>query len=262
MEQLSEILKQPIVASQDLALELISYIDLTTLSEADTNESVLKLVDKANLGFEESHPAAICTYARFANFVRENLDASMQTVVVGLGFPSGTTSSQEKIEHAVEIAQSGAEELDIVLNHSDFTHLSYSQISKEIQGVKAALGTKHLKVILETGELKSAENIKKASELACEAGADFIKTSTGKTAIGATPEAVYQMCTVIAAYFEKTGRRVGIKPSGGIRTFEEAVLLHLIVQKTLGNAWLTPSLFRIGASSLYDNLIKKYKDLS
>jgi deoxyribose-phosphate aldolase len=261
MEQLSKILKQPIITSPGLVLELISYIDLTTLSESDTDQSVLALVEKANQGFEGIHPAAICSYSRFANLVRTNLNHGMQTVVVGFGFPSGLSTIEEKLKDAETIATSEAEELDIVLNHTDFIEHNYSKINAEISQIKSVLGTKHLKVILETGKLKTQEHIKKASEIACEAGTDFIKTSTGKTDTGATAESVYQMCAVIADYFQKTGRRVGIKPSGGIRTFEDAARLHLIVKNTLGNDWLKPTLFRIGASSLYDNLIKKYKEI-
>lgn len=262
METLEEIQKQVIVVNKALVLELISYIDLTTLSDADTNESVLKLVAKANLGFEGIHPAAICSYSQFGNLVRENLAPNMQTVVVGLGFPSGVTATEEKVQDAEAILNSGAEELDIVLNHKDFIENNYSKIHREISLIKSTLGNKHLKVILETGELKTLENIRKASVIACNAGANFIKTSTGKTVTGSTPEAVHQMCAVIADHFQKTGQQVGIKPSGGIRTFEEAALLHLIVKKTLGDTWLTPTLFRIGASSLYDNLILKHKNLS
>lgn len=261
MRSLNEILNQPIEVNTDLVLDLISYIDLTTLSDTDTDQSVLQLVDKANRGFNGVHPAAICTYSKFGNLVRKNLNSSMRTVVVGIGFPSGATPTQEKIQHAIEIGASGAEELDIVLNHSDFFHLSYKQITKEISGVKSALQNKHLKVILETGELGSNENIKTASEIACKAGTDFIKTSTGKTSTGAKPAAVYEMCLVIAEYYKQTGRKVGIKPSGGIRTFEDAASLHLIVKETLGKDWLNPSLFRIGASSLYDHLIEKFNQL-
>ncbi len=259
---LSEILKQPIVAKKDLILELISYIDLTTLSESDTNESVLELVKKANSGFENAYPAAICSYSRFGDLVRENLNTPMQTVVVGIGFPLGTITTEEKITDAETTEKSGAQELDIVLNHTDFFENNHKNITAEIEKIKAALKGKHLKVILETGALKTAENIKTASEVACNAGADFIKTSTGKIPIGSTPEAVYEMCLVISNYYQKTGRRVGIKPSGGIRTFEDAAILHAIVKNTLGNDWLNPSLFRIGASSLYDNLIEKHKALS
>lgn len=262
MTLLSEILKQPIAPQKELILELISYIDLTTLSESDTNESVLELVKKANLGFENVHPAAICSYSRFGDLVQENLTPPMQTVVVGMGFPSGISTTEEKIIDAETIEKSGAQELDIVLNHTDYFENNYNKITTEIKKIKAALKGKHLKVILETGALKTAENVKKASEVACNAGADFIKTSTGKIPIGSTPEAVYEMCLVISDYYKKTGRRVGIKPSGGIRTFEDAALLHLIIKSTLGNDWLNPTLFRIGASSLYDNLIEKYKELS
>jgi deoxyribose-phosphate aldolase len=261
MRSLNEILNQPIEVNTDLVLELISYIDLTTLSDGDTDQSVLQLVDKANRGFNGIHPAAICTYSKFGNLVRKNLSPPMQTVVVGIGFPSGTTPSKDKIAHAIEIKASGAEELDIVLNHNDFFDSNFEQIAKEIREIKSALQNKHLKVILETGELGSTENIKTASEIACKAGADFIKTSTGKTPIGSTPTAVYEMCLVIADYYKQTGRKVGIKPSGGIRTFEDAALLQLIVKETLGKDWLSPSLFRIGASSLYDQLIEKFKEL-
>lgn len=262
METLAEIQAKPIIASPDLILELISLIDLTTLSETDTDKSVLKLVEKANQGFRDVHPAALCTYSQFGSLVRKNLNTNIQTCVVGLGFPSGTLESEKKIDHALTVVNSGADELDIVLNHRDFFDKNHTHLSSEIRQIKTVIGTKHLKVILETGALQTRKNIRKASEIACLAGADFIKTSTGKTPIGATPEAIHEMCLVISEHYKETGRKVGIKPSGGIRNFEEAALIHTIIKEILGKDWLNPHLFRIGASSLYDNLIEKYETLT
>lgn len=258
MLTLQEILDKDLIISKDLLKKLISLIDLTTLNNTDTNPAVLQLVEKANQGFENVHPAAVCTFSNFGALVKENLNSPIQTAVVGGCFPTGQTLSEAKIEEVKHIANTGIDEIDIVLNRGDFFDGKDQQILDEISGIKKAMGDLHLKVILETGDLQSDENIKKASELAIKAGGDFIKTSTGKTNTGATPEAVYTMCLVIKEHFNTTGKKIGIKPSGGIRTPEDAVIYYKIVNEVLGYAWLTPALFRIGASSLYDNLINAY----
>ena len=255
---LQEILDKELVISKDLIKKLISFIDLTTLNNTDTNSAVLKLVEKANAGFENLHPAAVCTFSNFGELVRENLNPGIQAAVVGGCFPTGQTLTEAKIEEIKVISKTGVDEIDIVLNRGDFFDGKDQQIIDEISGIKKAMGNMDLKVILETGDLESEENIKKAAELAIEAGADFIKTSTGKTATGATPLATFVMCHVIKAHFEKNGKKIGLKPSGGIRTTTDALTYYSIVQQILGEEWLNPQLFRIGASSLYDNLINDY----
>jgi deoxyribose-phosphate aldolase len=235
-------------------LRLITFIDLTSLDNCDTESMIKKLIDKANNGCLGVYPAAVCTFANFGDLVRKNLNISMKTAVVGSCFPSSQTLSAAKIVEADLISQTAIDELDIVINRGDFFDEKYDQIKNEISQIKLALKEKTLKVILETGDLKTEKSIKLAAELAIEAGADFIKTSTGKTTQGASPEAVRWMCEVIKIHHTTTGIKIGIKPSGGIKTIDDALVYYNIIQEELGDEWLTPSLFRIGASSLYDQL--------
>lgn len=235
-------------------LKLVSLIDLTSLDNCDTETTIKKLVEKANNGCLGSYPAAVCTFANFGDLVRKELNPSIKAAVVGSCFPSSQTLSAAKIAEANLISQTAIDELDIVINRGDFFDEKYDQINHEISQIKQTLKEKKLKVILETGDLKTEKSIKLASELAIEAGADFIKTSTGKTSQGASPEAVRWMCEVIKKHHENTGIKIGIKPSGGIKTIDDALLYYTIIEEELGKEWLTPSLFRIGASSLYDQL--------
>jgi deoxyribose-phosphate aldolase len=236
-------------------LHLISCIDLTSLEATDHEQSILKLVQKANTGFNDVYPAAICVYPNFGNLVVKSALPTISTAVVGGYFPSGQTYTAAKIAELSEIEKSLVHEVDIVINRGEFLNENYTYVADEIRQMRKAVPTKKLKVILETGELKSTALIQKASEIAIEAGADFIKTSTGKSAVGATPEAIEIMCSVIRNHFEKTGKKIGIKPSGGIRQIDEAFQYVNIVRTHLGDEWLTQQLFRIGASSLYDAII-------
>jgi deoxyribose-phosphate aldolase len=240
--------------NQGQLLKLISLIDLTSLDNCDTESSIKKLVEKANSSCFGVYPAAVCAFANFGDLVRKNLNPSIKTAVVGSCFPSSQTLSAAKIAEANLISQTAVDELDIVINRGDFFDEKYDQISHEISRIKQALKEKTLKVILETGDLKTEKSIKLAAELAIESGADFIKTSTGKTSQGASPDAVRWMCEVIKIHHINTGIKIGIKPSGGIKTIDDALVYYNIVQEELGEDWLTPSLFRIGASSLYDQL--------
>ena len=258
MKTLEEIQKTELIITKDLILRLISFIDLTTLNNDDTEKTVGALINKANKGFNKTYPAAVCTFSNFGAFAKKQINSTINIAVVGGCFPTGQTLSDAKIEECRIIAKSAVDEIDIVLNRGDFFSGNYAQIETEISGIKAAIGTKHLKVILETGDLKTDDNIRLASELAIKSGADFIKTSTGKTSIGATPDAVFTMCNVIKTHFNTTGKYIGIKPSGGIRTLDDAIIYYKIVQHVLGDKWLHNSLFRIGASSLYGNLMDSY----
>mgnify|MGYP000352263188 CR=1 FL=1 len=260
MKTLQEILSTTIIPDKGLILKLISFIDLTTLDNCDTQETVLALVSKANEGFEGVHPAALCTFANYGDLVRDNLIPKIKCAVVGGCFPTGQTLSAVKIEETRLISATSIDEIDIVLNRGDFFSQNYTRIKNEISVIKSTIGDKCLKVILETGDLETVENIKHASELAIQSGADFIKTSTGKTNIGATHEAVYTMCKVIKTHYANTGIAIGIKPSGGIRTLNDAIYLYKIVHYILGKKWLQKDLFRIGASSLYNNLITAFND--
>lgn len=256
MNKIDEILQNKAELTPQLINTLISFIDLTSLGSNDSTETVDRLVKKATQGFSGTTPAAVCVFPEYGPFVKQNLPTQIKTAVVGGNFPTGRTFTQAKLKEIECICQTGVDEIDIVLNHGHFFDQNYTAIINEISAIKQVMGSKHLKVILETGILGSEENIRIASELAIEAGADFIKTSTGKTTIGASPEAVATMCETIKNHAKKTGKKIGIKPSGGIRTPEDAITYYSIIKAILGEEWLTPTLFRLGASSLFDNLIK------
>ncbi len=247
----------------------ITYIDLTTLEGSDTFEKVRKLCGKAVKPSEEKTSpscAAVCIYPRFIDFVAHILfDTNIKTATVATSFPSGQVPLELKLAEVKYCIEQGADEIDMVISRGEFLSSNYEFVSDEISQIsdlcKAGKNGKpvHLKVILETGELKTTENIYLASVLAINAGADFIKTSTGKISPAATLEAAYVMLTVINEHFKKTGKKVGFKPAGGIRTTDEALQYISLVKNICGDDWLTPELFRIGASSLLDNLLKDLK---
>lgn len=239
---------------------LFGCIDLTTLKTTDSNTSVAAFTKRVN-DFENEHPdmknvAAICVYPNFAEIVRMNLEVSSVNIAcVSAGFPSSQTFSEIKVAETSMAVADGADEIDIVISVGDFLSGEYEEMCDEIEEIKEACRTAHMKVILETGALKTASNIKKAAILSMYSGADFIKTSTGKLEPAATLEAAYVMCQAIKEYYEKTGRKVGFKPAGGIVTSEDAVKYYCIVSEILGKEWLTKDLFRIGASRLANNLL-------
>ena len=250
-------------SNPDVYQFLLNCIDLTTLSSEDSDQSVAKFVSKVN-DFEEKYAeygnvAAICVYSNFASVVRQTLETNAVKVAVCSGnFPSSQARLEVKtIETSLAVAD-GAEEVDIVLNLGYFNDGAYEELSDEIseicQAARSCNDAARVKVILETGALQSAENIKRASVLAMYSGADFIKTSTGKMYPGASVEAAYVMCKCIKDYYEKHGRMVGFKAAGGVRTAADAVKYYTIVKEVLGEEWLTPEWFRIGASSLANNL--------
>lgn len=242
--------------------QIHGLIDLTSLTSIDTKESIWKLVDRVN-DFEGIRPdvpnvAAICTYPLFIETVKQALTAQeVKIASVAGGFPSSQTFMEIKIAETGMAVMQGADEIDMVMNIGYFLEENYEELAEEIQEVKESCRTAKLKVILETGALKSPENIQKAAILALYSDADFIKTSTGKGYPGATPEAVYVMCQTIKKYHSITGRKVGIKVSGGVRTAEEAVRYYTIVKEILGNDCLTKELFRIGASSLVEDIERR-----
>lgn len=230
-------------------------IDLTSLTSMDTKESIWKMVDQVN-DYEGTRPdvpnvAAICTYPLFVETVKQALTAQdVKIASVAAGFPASQTFTEIKVAETAMAAMLGADEIDVVINLGYFMEDNYEELSEELQEIKDSCREAHLKVILETGALTTADNIRKAAILAVYCGADFIKTSTGKGYPGATPEAVYTMCQVVKQYHSIAGKQVGIKISGGVRTAEEAVNYYTIVKEVLGNEWLNKNLFRIGASSL------------
>ncbi len=240
--------------------KLFSMIDLTTLNATDNLESVEQFTQRVN-EFEQQYPdldnvAAICVYPNFAGVVRMNLDVSeVNIAAVSGGFPFSQTFSEIKVAETALAIADGADEIDIVINLGNFLGENYEEMCDEIEELKDCCRDKHLKVIIESGALKSASNIKKASLLSIYSDADFIKTSTGKTDPAATLEAAYVMCTTIKEYYEKTGKKIGFKAAGGIVTTQEAVNYYTIVATVLGEEWLNKELFRIGASRLANNLL-------
>lgn len=239
----------------------LSCIDLTTLNSTDTLDSVAKFTEKVNQ-FPQAFPGlsnvgAICVYPNMAKAVKETLKIDgVKIAAVSGGFPSSMTFTELKIEEARLAVAAGANEIDIVVPLWAFLAGDYETVSAEISATKKAIGDAHLKVILESGVL-TVDQIWQSSMLAIEAGADFIKTSTGKLPQAATPEAAFVMCLAIKQHFEETAKKIGFKPAGGIVTPEDAVLYLTIVQEILGDEWLTPELFRIGASRLANNLLEK-----
>ena len=240
--------------------QCLHQIDYTTLSADDTIAKVEKMANAVN-NFEKDFPdipnvAAICVYPAMAEYVRKALkDPKFNIACCCAGFPAAQTFPEVKIAETALALKAGATEVDIVLSVGKFLEGRYEECFDEITEIKAVCGEKHLKVILETGLLKTAENIWKASILAMSAGCDFIKTSTGKISVNATPEATFIMCNAIKAWQEKTGAIVGYKPAGGVSTTDEAVAHYTIVKENLGQNWLNNKLFRFGASRLANNLL-------
>lgn len=244
--------------TQEVYKKIYSCIDLTSLNATDTREQIWKFTEKVN-DFEGdsdiNNVAAICVYPNMVETVKEALTADVKIASVAGGFPSSQTFTEVKIAETALAVVSGADEIDIVINLGQFFEENYEELAEEIDEIKFSCRDAQLKVILETGALKTATNIMKASILALYSGADFLKTSTGKGFNGATLEAAYVMCTAIKEYSAKNKRKVGFKASGGISTTEDAVKYYTIIKEVLGEEYLTSEYFRIGASRLADNLL-------
>lgn len=244
--------------TKEVYKKLYSCIDLTSLNTTDTREDIWNFTEKVN-DFEGSsdleNVAAICVYPNFVETVKEALTADVKIAAVSGGFPSSQTFTEIKIAETALAVANGADEIDIVLNLGYFLEENYEELCEEIDEIKHACRDSHLKVILETGALKSASNIMKASVLSLYSGADFLKTSTGKVYEGASLEAAYVMCTAIKEYEVQTGRKTGFKASGGISTTEDAVRYYTVVKEVLGEEYMTNEYFRIGASRLAKNLL-------
>lgn len=240
--------------------QILNCIDLTTLKCTDTEESVLKFTEKVN-DLTDSYPdiptiAAVCVYPNMAEIVSDTLEADgVNIACVSGGFPSSQTFMEVKVAETAMALHCGADEIDIVMPVGKFLSGDYEGVCDEISELKDICGDKKLKVILETGVLITAENIKKAALICMYSGADFIKTSTGKEAISATPDAALVMCEAIREYYKETGRKVGFKAAGGINTVKKALAYYTIVKEVLGNEWLNNEWFRIGASSLANPLL-------
>ena len=239
--------------------QCLHQIDLTTLNGEDTTTKVAKMAEKVN-NFPAQFPnipnvAAICVYPALVATAKAVLTEPIGIASVAAGFPASQTFVEIKVAESAMAVKAGATEVDIVIAIGKFLEGNYQEVYDEISEIKAAIGSAHLKVILETGALQTAENIWKASILSMAAGADFIKTSTGKITVNATPFATFVMCQAIKAWHEQTGIKVCYKPAGGVATTDEAVQHYTLVKQILGNDWLNNQSFRFGASRLANNLL-------
>lgn len=255
------------VASEKVYKDCFSMMDLTTLKTDDTPASVAKLVTKVN-AFQQGYPewplpASVCVYSNFASVVARERACDFNITVVSACFPSSQSFLEVKLKECELAVEQGADEVDIVLALNSFLAEDYEAASEEIRQIRACIdavaarqGRKvHLKVILETGLLRTPEKIANASFLAMEAGADFIKTSTGKVDVNATPAAAYVMCECIAKYHEVTGKKIGFKPAGGISSAADALCYYSIVSTVLGKEWLNKELFRFGVSRVANSIL-------
>lgn len=241
---------------------LLGSVELTTLKTTDSDESVLAFTEKVN-EFENAYPdlphvATICVYPCFAKIVSESLEVDgVGVACVSGSFPSSQARIEVKIAETALAVQDGATEIDIVMPVGKFLSGDYEGVCDDITELKNACGEAPMKVILETGDLVTASNIKKASILSMYAGADYIKTSTGKEKISATPEAAYIMCQAIKEYYDETGIQIGFKPAGGLNTVSDALIYYTIVKEVLGEKWLTNKWLRLGTSRLANLLLSE-----
>jgi deoxyribose-phosphate aldolase len=239
----------------------VAMMDLTTLEGKDTPGKVAYLCHKALQPLEPQYAvppcAAVCVYPNLVPHARRFLgdNSPVKVASVATGFPSGQYPIRTRLEEVRRAIRDGADEIDMVIDRGAFLSGDYARVFDEVAAVKAACGRTHLKVILETGELVTYDNVRRASRLAMEAGADFIKTSTGKVNPAATPEITLVMLEAIRDYFFATGKRIGMKPAGGIRTAKQALAYLVMLAETLGDDWLTPDLFRFGASTLLNDVL-------
>jgi deoxyribose-phosphate aldolase len=247
------------------ALELaIRMMDLTTLEGKDTEGKVRAMCAKAVRPdpLDPSIPsvAAVCIYPSFVPVARKAVaGTSVKVASVATAFPSGQTFIDVKLQETRQAVEAGADEIDMVIDRGAFLEGDYRRVFEEIVAVKEACGPAHLKVILETGELETYDNVRRASILAMAAGADFVKTSTGKTQPAATLPVTLVMMEAVREFHRRTGRLVGIKPAGGIRTSKEAIAYLVVLYETLGPRWMTPDLFRFGASSLLNDVLMQIR---
>lgn len=238
----------------------ISMMDLTTLEGKDSAGKVNAMCRKAIRPNEADSGipsvAAVCVYPNMVPIAKKAVaGSSVKVASVATAFPSGLAPLNIKLDEVKRVVEMGADEVDMVINRGDFLAGDYAKMSDEIAQVKAACGSAHLKVILETGELETYDNVRLASFIAMQAGADFIKTSTGKAAVNATLPVTLVMLEAIRDYFYATGKKIGMKPAGGIRNAKQALQYLVVLNETLGDAWLTPELFRFGASTLLNDVL-------
>ena len=262
--KVARIIEQKVPENDTLEVKkfLMGSVELTTLKTTDSEESVLKFTERVN-DFDNQypdlpHPATICVYPCFAQIVSQSLEVEgVEVACVSGSFPSSQALIEVKTVETALAIKDGATEIDIVMSVGKFLSGDYETVCDEIGELKAICGDKKMKVILETGLLGSAENIKKASILAMYSGADYIKTSTGKEKPAATPEAAYVMCQAIKEYYDQTGIQIGFKPAGGLNTVHDALVYYTIVKEVLGEKWLTNQWLRLGTSRLANLLLSE-----
>ena len=256
--------EQRTVSDEKESLKTIfQSIDFTTLEAFDNEQKINEFCAKA-LAFPKEEPylsvPAICIYSPFVKQAKQLLkDSDIHVAAVACAFPSGQMPFDLKVKEVEYCVEQGADEVDMVISRGTFLAGNYDEVFNEIKTIKATCKDAHLKVILETGELKTVQNIRKASELAISAGADFIKTSTGKVPVAATPLAAIIMIDTIKEYYEATGKKVGFKPAGGMKTPEDAMTYYYLVKGILGEPWLNKDLFRVGTSRLAGQIVERLK---
>lgn len=259
-----ELIEQKVAANDTPEVKrfLFGSIELTSLKTTDSEESILAFTEKVNefdrLYPQHPHVATICVYPCFAETVSQSLEVDgVEIACVSGNFPSSQALIEVKVAETALALKDGATEIDMVMSVGKFLRGDYETVAEEIQELKSVCGDRALKVILETGCLKTPENIRRASILSMYAGADYIKTSTGKEAISATPEAAYLMCQAIKDYYDETGIQIGFKPAGGINSVTDALIYYTIVKEVLGERWLTNQWFRLGTSRLANLLLSE-----
>lgn len=263
-EAVKKIIEEKVHENDTLEVKkfLFGSIELTTLKTTDSDESVMAFTERVNKFDEEyvdmPHVATICVYPCFAKTVAETLEVEgVEIACVSGSFPSSQACIEVKVAETALAIKDGATDIDMVMSVGKFLSGDYEGVCDDIQEMKNACNGHDLKVILETGDIVTASNIKKASILSMYAGADYIKTSTGKEKISATPEAAYVMCQAIKEYYEETGIQIGFKPAGGINTVMDAMTYYTIVKEVLGEKWLTNKWFRLGTSRLANLLLSE-----
>ena len=263
-EEVKRIISEKVPENDTLEIKkfLMGSVELTSLSTTDSDQSIMAFTEKVNQ-FDEAYPllphvATICVYPCFASVVSNTLDVEgVEIACVSGSFPSSQALIEVKVAETALAIKDGATEIDIVMPVGKFLCGDYEGVCDDISELKQACGDKAMKVILETGCLKTASNIKKASILSMYAGADYIKTSTGKLSPAATPEAAYVMCQAIKEYYDETGIQIGFKPAGGLNTVNDALIYYTIVKEILGEKWLTNKWFRLGTSRLANMLLSE-----
>lgn len=255
----------PQIDKKEAYKKILGLIDLTTLEGSDNKEKIKQLCEQAQSYKDDGsgipHVAAVCVYPPFVKQAKELLSGSnIEIASVAGAFPSGQSPIAIKLAEIAFAVEQGADEIDMVISRGRFLEEDFQTVYDEIKAIKEVCGDVHLKVILETGELQTPNNIRKASDIAIYAGGDFIKTSTGKIQPAATEEAFIVMLDAIKDYYNESGKKIGIKPAGGISEPEDALRYYAIIKNVLGDEWINPQLFRFGASRLankiYDKIIK------